>query len=85
MQLCVDIRAHLIASTETFEQLAQSGVIGRELAPKLKKAMGFRNIAMHHYDAINSIMVHRIVKNQLTDFFVFAKAAARTLDENELP
>ena len=92
VHLCVDIGAHLIASTEAlppdtenFEQLAQTGVINREFAPKLKKAVGFLNIAMHHYDAINWIMVHGIVKSQVTDFFVFAKAAARTLDENELP
>jgi len=88
VQLCVDIGAHLIASTEalppntmgeTFDTLTQTGVIDRELALKLKKAVGFRNIAMHHYDAINWIMVHSIVKNQLTDFSAYAKAIALTL------
>ncbi len=89
VQLCVDIGAHLIASTEalppntmgeTFEQLAQTGVINRELALKLKRAVGFRNIAMHHYDAINWFMVHSIVKSHLADFAAFAKAVLLKLD-----
>jgi len=90
VQLCVDIGAHLIASTEalppdtmgeTFDTLTQTGVIDRELALKLKKAVGFRNIAMHHYDAINWIMVHSIVKTHLADFTAFAKAILSKLDE----
>jgi uncharacterized protein YutE (UPF0331/DUF86 family) len=91
VQLCVDIGAHLIASTEalppntmgeTFDQLAHTGVIDRELALKLKKAVGFRNIAMHHYDAINWVMVHSIVQNHLADFSAFAKAVVLTLNDD---
>lgn len=51
VHLCVDIGAHLIASTEalppdteTFEQLAQTGVIGYELALKLKKQWAFATL-----------------------------------------
>jgi uncharacterized protein YutE (UPF0331/DUF86 family) len=42
----------------------------------LKKAVGFRNIAVHNYDAINWHIVHRIVKDHLADFSVFAKVVA---------
>ena len=40
-----------------------------------KKAVGFRNIAVHNYDAINWHIVHSIVKNHLSDFSEFAKVA----------
>ncbi len=58
IQLCVDIGAHLISQTElpspetmgeTFDTLSQLGVINTELAMRLKRAVGFRNIAVHNY------------------------------------
>ena len=69
VQLCVDIGAHLIAGMEvpppdtmgqTFDALAQAGVIHENLAMQLKKAVGFRNIAVHNYKEIDWTMVHTI-------------------------
>ena len=83
MQLTVDIGAHLIASIgvqppdtmgQTFDLLAQAGLLNAELANHLKKAVGFRNIAIHNYEKINWEIVHSIVKNHLIDFSEFAKA-----------
>lgn len=88
VQISVDIGAHLIAGMEvpppgtmgqTFDLLAQAGVLNHDLASRLKKAVGFRNIAIHNYDAINWGMVHSIAKNHLVDFSEFAKAIAITL------
>jgi uncharacterized protein YutE (UPF0331/DUF86 family) len=82
VQVCVDIGAHLISSMEvpppdtmgqTFDLLAQSEVITAELASRLKKAVGFRNIAVHSYEAINWHMVHSIAKGRLSDFADFAR------------
>ena len=62
VQLCVDIGAHLISGLnvappdtmgQTFDILAESGLLTAELAHNLKKSVGFRNIAVHNYDAIN--------------------------------
>ncbi|MDZ4165758.1 MAG: DUF86 domain-containing protein [Smithellaceae bacterium] len=58
VQICVDIGVHLIAGMETpppdtmgqtFDVLAQEGVLSSALAANLKKAVGFRNIAVHNY------------------------------------
>ena len=85
VQLCVDIGAHLISGMDvatpdtmgqTFDILAQGGVIPTALALNLKKAVGFRNIAVHNYDAINWHIVHSIAKNHLADFLAFAKIVA---------
>ena len=90
VQLCVDIGAHLISSMDvpppdsmgqTFDILAQAGVLTMSLALSLKKAVVFRNIAVHNYDAINWLIVHSIVKNHLADFTTFAKIVAMKLDE----
>jgi uncharacterized protein YutE (UPF0331/DUF86 family) len=46
------------------------------LAGRLKKAVGFRNIAVHSYEAINWQIVHTIAKRHLDDFSEFAKAVS---------
>lgn len=90
VQLCVDMGAHLISGMDvpppdtmgqTFDILAQSGLLTLALAHSLKKAVGFRNIAVHNYDAINWHIVHSIVKNHLADFAAFAKVVAMRLDQ----
>lgn len=90
VQLCVDIGAHLIAGMDvpppdtmgqTFDLLAQSGVLSATLASSLKKAVGFRNIAVHSYETINWHIVHSLVKNHLTDFSAFAKVVSMKLDQ----
>lgn len=77
VQISVDIGAHLIAGMEvpppdtmgqTFDLLAQEGLLNNELASSLKKAVGFRNIAVHNYESINWVIVYSIVKYHLQTF-----------------
>ena len=88
VQISVDIGAHLIAGMEvpppdtmgqTFDILAQEGLFNNELASRLKKAVGFRNITVHNYENINWNIVHSIVKYHLADFSEFAKVVAMRL------
>ena len=88
VQLCVDIGAHLIASMEvpppdtmgqTFDVLAMGGAIPENLAMQLKKAVGFRNIAVHNYEAIDWAIVHTIARHHLGDFTEFAKVIGSRL------
>lgn len=90
VQISVDIGAHLIAGMEvpppetmgqTFELLAQEGVLRNELAGNLRKAVGFRNIAVHNYESINWNIVHSIVKYHLVDFSEFAQIIAMRLEK----
>jgi len=89
VQLCVNIGAHLIAGLDvpppntmgqTFDLLAQANVISSELALSMKKAVDFRNIAVHNYDVINWHMVHSIASSHLDIFLAFAKVAVTRLD-----
>jgi uncharacterized protein YutE (UPF0331/DUF86 family) len=88
VQLCVDIGAHVIAGMgvpppntmgQTFDALAMGGAIPENLAIRLKKAVGFRNIAVHNYDAIDWVIVHNIARHGLSDFTQFAKAIGSRL------
>jgi uncharacterized protein YutE (UPF0331/DUF86 family) len=85
VQLTVDIGSHIISTMnmpapetmgQTFEILAQQKVLPANVADQLKKSVGFRNIAVHNYEAINWQIVHSIVREHLQDFTEFAKAVA---------
>ena len=86
VQLCVDIGAHIIAGKnvpppatmgQTFDALAELGIIGEELASRMKNAVGFRNITVHNYEAINWQIVHAIATRHVGDFADFARAVLR--------
>jgi uncharacterized protein YutE (UPF0331/DUF86 family) len=88
VQLCVDIASHVLTDTEqaapqtmgeAFDLLAKEGVIPEALGKRLRGAVGFRNVAVHSYDAINWDIVHVISHEGLEDFRSFAAAIAALL------
>jgi uncharacterized protein YutE (UPF0331/DUF86 family) len=90
VQISVDIAAHLIAETdavppatmaENFEVLQKLQIIDHSLAERLTKSVGFRNIAVHSYQAINWNVVYQICRHHLEDFRQFAKAVAHRLPQ----
>ena len=87
VQISVDIGAHLIAGMEvpppdtmgqTFDVLANLKIITPEIANRMKKAVGFRNIAVHSYEAIDWQIAHAIATNHLNDFAAFAAAVVES-------
>ena len=86
VQLCVDIGAHIVAGKnvpppatmgQTFDVLAELGIISEELALRMKNAVGFRNIAVHNSEAINWQIVHAIATRHVGDFTDFARSVLR--------
>jgi len=89
VQLCVDIASHIVAEAEqrvpdtmsgVFDVLAESGVIRVELAASMKNAVGFRNIAVHNYQAIDWTIVYGICKERFQDFQLFARSIAEYIE-----
>ena len=90
VQVCVDLGTHIISDTnepapqsmgEVFETLERLGVISHATALALRKAVGFRNIAVHSYQAINWAIVYSISDSHLEDFRHFAiEISARFLE-----
>jgi uncharacterized protein YutE (UPF0331/DUF86 family) len=58
------------------------GVITAVLATQLKKSVGFRNIALHNYSAINWQVVHASIAGHLQDFTDFAQSVMRWQSSN---
>ena len=88
VQLCVDIGTNLVSGLEvappntmgeTFDVLADAHVIESDLASQLKKAVGFRNIAVHNYEEINWRIVHSIARDRRGDFDRFAREISARL------
>lgn len=82
VQVSVDIAAHLNAGfsgrapesmVESFENLHKLGIITETLSDRMKKSVGFRNIAVHEYSTIDWDIVFSAASKDLDDFRKFAK------------
>ena len=89
VQIIVDLASHIIAESdlpaagsmeESFDKLLRLDLITAELAVRMKKAVGFRNIAVHAYQEINWKIVHAIITSRLSDFVDYAKAVSRAAE-----
>ena len=63
---------------ESYDKLLRLDLITAELAARMKKAVGFRNIAVHAYQEINWKIVYAITTSRLSDFVGYAKAISQT-------
>lgn len=61
------------SARDVFTLLENARIIPVELADNLKKMVGFRNIAVHDYQALLLPIVVNIIENHLSDFDRFAK------------
>lgn len=89
VQICVDLAVHLLSDLPVpppdtmgaaFERLAQAGLLDGELSMRMRKAVGFRNIAVHAYDTIDWNIVYAIATDRLQDFQAFARTVAARLE-----
>ena len=88
VHICVDIATHWLADSsqpapatmgQSFELLAREGWIRDSLAERLKKSVGFRNIALQNYENLDWIIVHAVATRHLDDFRALARAVSRYL------
>ncbi len=90
-QLCVDISLHILSASnqtvpqtmaDAFTGLVKEGIISVDTEEKMRKAVGFRNIAIHNYEEINWAIVYSIAKEKLNDFRQFAKQVSSVITAN---
>lgn len=86
IQACIDIGAHLVSELglptpddygQIFDSLGRAGRIDRDLAARLSRAVGMRNLLVHEYLDIDLDRVWEALGN-LDDLRSFARFAART-------
>ena len=73
----IDIANHIVkekrlglpkSARESFELLSKNELIQAETALRMRNMIGFRNIAIHDYQALNLDIVVNIVLHRLDDF-----------------
>ena len=58
-------------SKDSFRLLAENKIIPRELADRLCKMIGFRNILVHEYQDLDLQLMIDVIENHLEDLLIF--------------
>ena len=81
-ETCIDLAMHLVRinklgipkdARDGFSLIANAKIISSALSETLQKMVGFRNIAVHQYQAINLDVVKAIIEEHLNDVTAFTK------------
>ena len=76
-EAAIDLAMHRVAqgrfgipqtSRDSFQLLAQNGILSHASATAMKHMVGFRNIAVHNYQNIQLPILQAIVEKRLVDF-----------------
>ncbi|WP_456366802.1 type VII toxin-antitoxin system HepT family RNase toxin [Thermococcus sp.] len=67
--------------SECFKQLADLGVIERELGERLSEMAKFRNLLVHQYWRVDDERVFRIMKEDISDLEEFIESVVRYLEK----
>jgi uncharacterized protein YutE (UPF0331/DUF86 family) len=71
------VRVHRLGvpqeTREAFVLLEQAKLLDARLADRLRKMVGFRNVAVHDYQPLNLDIVRRIILEYLEDFLAFTR------------
>lgn len=86
VQNCIDIAAHVISeqglgvpgsNNEMFYCLEENGYINRQLAEKMVKAVGMRNLIVHEYGKLDLERIYQILQHDINDLQEFLKTVIR--------
>lgn len=72
---CVQLKLGTPSSyADAFRRLAEAGHLDRELAARLARAAGFRNVVAHAYERLDMVRVHRAAREGPPDLRAFLSA-----------
>jgi uncharacterized protein YutE (UPF0331/DUF86 family) len=83
IQACQDVASHIVSddrlgeprtNQELFALLARAGWIDARLAGALQRAIGFRNLLVHGYAAVDPARVREVLEHRLDDLLAFVAA-----------
>lgn len=87
IQLVIDMASYVVSSKrlgtpqslkDLFQILEHNHLIKTDLSIKMQKMVGFRNIAVHDYQAINPLILKKILSSHLKDLEDFYDAILRS-------
>ncbi|MFO0875312.1 MAG: DUF86 domain-containing protein [Phycisphaerales bacterium] len=82
----IDLATHVVSvrrlgiatdGRHAFDLLAQASAIPPALAERMKRMVGFRNVAVHEYQRLDRAILESIIHERLGDFIEFAAAIVR--------
>ncbi len=80
VQLSVDIATHILATenkavpdtmSDAFVKLHQLGLLSEQITDKMKRSVGYRNVAIHSYNDVDLGITYAIARDHLQDFKEF--------------
>ena len=80
VQAAIDLATHIVASEglglpdtikDNFRLLLEKKIISKEIAVKMERMVGFRNIAVHDYQSIDEEILKSILREHLSDIEAF--------------
>ena len=86
IQAALDVASHIVSderlgepqtNRELFRLLAKGGIIASDLAERLERMAGFRNILVHGYQIVDVEIVRDVVENHLGDLVEFVATIRR--------
>ncbi|TKB89838.1 MAG: DUF86 domain-containing protein [Nitrospira sp.] len=64
-------------SRDAFTLLQTGDILPADLAGRMQRMVGFRNVAVHEYIRLNLDVVHAIITKQLDDFRAFSSTVVK--------
>jgi len=64
-------------SRDAFALLQTAGILPNDLAQRMQRMVGFRNVAVHEYARLNLDVVRTIITKQLDDFRTFSSTIVK--------
>jgi uncharacterized protein YutE (UPF0331/DUF86 family) len=64
-------------SRDAFSLLHTAGILPKDLAARMQRMVGFRNVAIHEYTRLNLEIVQAIITKQLGDFRTFSSTIVK--------
>lgn len=83
IQAALDVSSHIVSdqrlgepqtNRDVFRLLGRAGVLSVDLAGRLERMAGFRNVIVHMYEDVNLAIVRDVVENHLGDLLEFVAA-----------
>lgn len=87
-EAAIDLAIHIVSekklgipqnSRDAFEILNSNNIVDNGLMENLKSMVGFRNIALHNYQAVNLGIIQEIIEKHLSDFSRFIEVILKRL------
>lgn len=64
-------------SRDAFALLQTAGILPADLATRMQRMVGFRNVAVHEYTRMNLDMLHTMITKHLADFRQFSSTIVK--------